>query len=239
LEHAEYQRIQALAANHWWYQSLIHIASTAIGHLPDGARILDAGCGTGFLLQAFPEHRMVGVDQFASARAIWTRSSLASVSQGSLHQLPHPDRTFDLVFCLDVLYHRDIADDQQVIQELHRVIKPDGRLILQLAAFDQLRNRHDAVVHTARRYTSSRVTNLLSDAGFHIQKISYRNVLAALAIALSKFRRSPGSNLTPVPRWLNRLLYFQSIVEWASISAGFTIPVGSSVIAVSKSSADE
>ena len=232
MEHEEYQRIQALSSTHWWYQSLIHIATGVLESTPANARILDAGCGTGFLLDTFPNRMVFGADLSAPARATWPQAGITRAAQASLHHLPYPDGTFDVVFCLDVLYHRDVTNDAAAVQELYRVTRPNGRLLLHLAAFDQLYNRHDRVVHTARRYTRARVRDLVSNAGYIVQLTSYRNAFVTLPILLSKLRRSEGSNLARLPQWLNRILLWQSVWEWRWISSGKPIPLGSSVVCI-------
>ena len=47
-----------------------------------------------------------------------------------LTQLACPDDTFDLVICNHVLEH--IPDDRQAMRELRRVLRPDGRAIVQV-----------------------------------------------------------------------------------------------------------
>lgn len=41
-----------------------------------------------------------------------------------------PDESFDIIFCCHVLEH--IPDDRKAIRELYRVLKPNGRLIIQV-----------------------------------------------------------------------------------------------------------
>ena len=45
-------------------------------------------------------------------------------------ELPFPDRTFDLVICIEVLRYLHNADNRQALREMYRVLKPGGTLFL-------------------------------------------------------------------------------------------------------------
>jgi ubiquinone/menaquinone biosynthesis C-methylase UbiE len=107
------------------------------------------------------------------------------VLQASLEALPFDDASFDLVTCLDVLYIAGL-DDRRAVRELHRVLRPSGTVILNLAAFEWLRGAHDVMVHTERRYSRGRVRKLLGDAGFRVARMTYWN--AALFPILAAWR---------------------------------------------------
>src|SRR5215510_4882571 len=70
--------------------------------LPDGTRVLDAGCGEGVLVDAYAARlRMTGVDaNYASDH----------VTTASLLTLPCADASFDRALCLDVLEHLAYED---------------------------------------------------------------------------------------------------------------------------------
>ena len=56
-------------------------------------------------------------------------SPLADV-KADICNLPFQDNTYDIIFCNHVLEH--IPDDTKAMQELYRVLKPDGMAILQI-----------------------------------------------------------------------------------------------------------
>jgi len=102
-----------------------------------GLRVLDIGCGSGVntLLVAFRGARAFGVDiSEALVNLGVERFRLNPPPRppkfivGSAHSLPVRDESLDVVIGIAVLHHLDL---DRAIQELHRILKPGGRAILQ------------------------------------------------------------------------------------------------------------
>jgi 2-polyprenyl-6-hydroxyphenyl methylase/3-demethylubiquinone-9 3-methyltransferase len=92
-------------------------------------KILDIGCGAGFLTNALAKehHEVVGVDLSSKSLEIAKKSDItkkAAYLQAPGEQLPFPDNSFDVISALDFLEH--IEEPQRVIQEASRVLKPGG-----------------------------------------------------------------------------------------------------------------
>ena len=111
---------------------------TVLDLLPAGARrICDVGCNAGALLQHLaatrPELQLSGIDIEARAIEIARRRlPAAQLSAGPATALPHPSGHFDAVICLDMLEHVPGPERAAVLAEIHRVLKPGGRLIIQV-----------------------------------------------------------------------------------------------------------
>lgn len=112
------------------------------------ARVLDAGCGTGSYSAVMAHYvaQVCAVDLNREMLAI-AKEKLPShvlIQQASIECLPFEDRIFDAIMVNQVLHH--ISDDSQsdypltrkVFFELARVLKTDGRLILNTCGQDQL-----------------------------------------------------------------------------------------------------
>lgn len=232
MEPQEFQSIRALSSTHWWYQSLADIAVSVAATYPAETRILDAGCGTAYLAERLHDRRIYGVDSSPAARRIWQMDGLNTTASGTLEALPFSDSAFELTFCLDVIYHREVLSDVGALREVYRVLKPGGSLVLHTAAFESLRNRHDTVVHTARRYRRSRVLQILKQAGFGVSVLSYRNLAILPFVAASKLHASTGSNLRTTPTGVNAFMRAVSRLEWSAIRSNVYVPFGSSLLAI-------
>lgn len=98
---------------------------------PQGRRVLDVGCGGGFLAEQFARlgSRVVGVDPSAvsidTARRHAAENGLEiDYRVGHGEDLPVGDGEFDLVYSCDVLEH--VSDLQRVLGEISRALTPQG-----------------------------------------------------------------------------------------------------------------
>jgi ubiquinone/menaquinone biosynthesis C-methylase UbiE len=105
----------------------------AFAAVPSGARFLDVGCGTGRWVRRYEESgfAVVGVDatigMLQIARAHGTRSPLAV---GLAEAMPFSDAVFDCVSDITVVQHFPYELQSRALQEMIRVLKPGGWLIL-------------------------------------------------------------------------------------------------------------
>ena len=93
-----------------------------------GRRAIDLGCGTGYGTAelATAGWHVVGMDRVApAARA---RASSAGFVRGDLTKLPFASRSFDTVTSFQVIEH--LADPRAYLDEIARVLAPDGMLLL-------------------------------------------------------------------------------------------------------------
>lgn len=95
-----------------------------------GRLTLDAGCGTGRGTQRLSEKgaKVVALD-LGTRLTRYTANRYPCVPVvGSILELPFDDRTFDIVFSSEVIEHT--PDPLQAAQELYRVLRPGGHLVL-------------------------------------------------------------------------------------------------------------
>jgi arsenite methyltransferase len=102
-----------------------------------GDRILDAGCGPGFYVSELlervgPEGSVVGVDASAPMLALSAKRSEGHVNvdfqEGDVTALPVADADFDRALSVQVLEY--VADIPAALGELHRALRPGGRLLI-------------------------------------------------------------------------------------------------------------
>jgi ubiquinone/menaquinone biosynthesis C-methylase UbiE len=113
------------------------IARIAAGFGDRELTILDVGCGTGVfagrIRQSLPHAKVWGVDLVAEmlseGRSRWRlhRGHVVAV-QGDSERLPFRRGAFDVVTCANSFHH--YPHQERAVEEMHRVLKPGGRLIL-------------------------------------------------------------------------------------------------------------
>ena len=107
--------------------------------LHNGERLLDVGCGTATLLLAAKAHaptiEAIGIDSdervLALARKKIAESKLkVEVMQAGAEHLPFPPDSFDIVISTLTFHHLPTEVKKLAMQEIYRVLKPGGRLVL-------------------------------------------------------------------------------------------------------------
>ena len=128
-----YERYIVQAFMLGWTQRLLDAAA-----LTEGARILDAACGTGVVARHAADRigkrgHVVGVDlnagMLTTARAL-PQPTGASIEwrEANVAALPFPDAEFDAALCQQGLQF--FPDKPAALREIRRVLKPTGRLVL-------------------------------------------------------------------------------------------------------------
>jgi SAM-dependent methyltransferase len=155
----------------------------------------------------------------------------------------HGPQSFDVVTCLDVLYHKRVYDWREAIRSLAEAVQPGGILIVQAAAFEVLGGEHDATVDGARRFTADPLRSALLEMGLRVELLSYRfaflfPILLGLRwIRALRVSKSPSSNLKfAAPKFAHD--WAQKWARWENqrLLSGASIPIGSSVFAVARRS---
>ena len=147
-------------------------------------RILDCGCGTGTNLRMLEAYgRAVGFDLTATGVG-FARAHGRTVAQASIAQIPFASGAFDLVTSFDVFQCLPDPVEQSAIEEAARVLKPDGWLLLHVAALDILHGRHSVLSEEVRRYTPARLRAIVERGGFRIERLTFDH-LTLLPLILS------------------------------------------------------
>jgi SAM-dependent methyltransferase len=241
----EYQKMAAVEDAMWWYGGLRANLAVLAGlgrsqrdraRPAQGEALLDAGCGTGGTLRHLravaPELTLVGMDFDRRACVLARAKSGCPIAAGSIDALPFPSHAFDVILSADVLSHRGV-DQDAALAELHRCLKPAGRLVLNLPAYGWLKSSHDARVHNDRRYTASGVTGLLGRHGFTEIRATYWNMLLFPLMVLRRKLLKPArgtSDVTLYPAPVELLFRALVRLETMAVSAGLALPFGGSVL---------
>lgn len=231
----------AVDEHHWWYRGRRRVIRAELDRLalPAGARILDAGCGSGRTLVELADYggEVCGIELSSDAAELARARGLGDVQVGRLEELPWEDGAFDLITCLDVIEH--VPDDVTALVELRRVARPGGWLLVTVPAYQALWSRHDEANHHYRRYSRSMLRTAARSAGWQIERVSsFNSLLLAPAAAVRLAQRRMGtrnghsSDLDMGPAWLNDVLERPMALEASWLGRGRTLPVGLSLLAV-------
>jgi SAM-dependent methyltransferase len=225
---------------HWWYRGRRTVLEGVIADLglAPGARILDAGCGSGRNMIELRRHGAVtGVELSDASVEIARGRDAGEVVAGSVLEMPFPDSSFDFAVSLDVIEH--LEDDLGALRELRRVIAPGGALLLTVPAYQWLWSGHDEINHHHRRYTRRSLTRVAEQAGWKQSRTTYFNsLLLPIAILLRVLERfntkttESSLDLWVPPAPLNWLLERPLTLEAAMIARGGRIPAGLSLLTV-------
>jgi ubiquinone/menaquinone biosynthesis C-methylase UbiE len=117
----------------------LHRRLAAEAGIEPGHRVLEVGTGTGNLalraLRLQPAAEVLGLDPdplaLARARRKSERRGLpVQWVQGTAGELPYPDASIDRVLSALMYHHLDDAERRRMLAEVHRVLRPGGRLHL-------------------------------------------------------------------------------------------------------------
>lgn len=241
MEREVFNRLAQLEKDHWWFVARRKIISEFLHRLTAKSkdkRILEVGCGTGGNLRMLSRYGAVtAFEPDNESRDFASRQGNISVQSGELPKdLPYDGEMFDLVVAFDVLEH--VEKDGESLKALAEHLEPEGSLFMTVPALPSLWSEHDNRHHHYRRYTKSRLSQVLEDAGYRIVTISYFNTLlfpfiAGIRYTKKLFRVRDTNDEAMPPRWLNKLL--ERIFSAERFLLGrIPFPIGVSLIVVAQ-----
>ena len=237
MERAEFEAMAGMDGRHWWYRGRRRVVLTVLNQLslPPGARVLDAGCGSGTMMDVLEHYGTVfGADSSSWAIASARGRGHRRVEHAMVEHLPFQTGSFDLVTCLDVIEH--IPDDERALAELWRVTAPGGHLLITVPAYQALWSAHDSMNHHFRRYRAGTLRQLAEGTGWEVERATYFNSIllapAAIVRLARKLFRVGGrrSELSLTPAALDRVLVLPMRLEAALLRVGVHLPAGLSLL---------
>jgi SAM-dependent methyltransferase len=168
--------IMASAANYrnWMFRQIAPFV---------GQRILEVGCGIGNFTTLLMDRELIVATDVYSPCVDYLKTRLAGslkvvpieldIADPSARELARYE--FDTVICLNVLEH--VEDDLSALSHMHSVLRPGGRLVLLVPAFQFLYGTVDESLDHYRRYTRKNLLPRMKAAGFEIERSFYMNVI--------------------------------------------------------------
>ncbi len=204
--------------NEWMYQT---IAKNLSG------RIMEVGSGIGNISEFFlQDNRRIFLTDIRNNYCEKLQKQLAghkNLEGVAVVDLVHPDfetayanllTSFDSIFALNVVEH--IKDDQLAIDNCKKLLRPSGRLLILVPAWQWLYNHFDEALEHYRRYDRQSLSALFSRAGLKVERSQYFNAVGMLGWfvtgRLMKRRVIPGgqmklyNRLVPIIKIIDRLV---------------------------------
>lgn len=204
-----------------------HLLSLVVRHAGEHRQLVDFGAGAGTFAGPLTG---LGYGVTAVEPDEWLRSRLARQGIQAVDQLSRlPDESVAFLYTLNVLEHID--DDLGTLETVRRKLRPGGRVLIYVPAFELLYSSMDRKVGHVRRYTAPLLRRRIAAAGLTLEDIRYVDFLGFFAALLFRMLdRGEGK--------INRsaLVLYDRIVFPASLAfdRGFSGILGKNVVAIAR-----
>jgi len=239
-----YERLCRLEEKHFWFRARNRIILRVFRqHLARQARarVLEIGCGTGYVLQGLAaenHYELTGLEaHIAGLRHARGRVPAVEFVQADARNLPY-ESAFDAVGAFDVIEH--VVEDDAVLASVFRALKPGGIFVVTVPQHMWLWSPTDALALHKRRYTRRELSAKLLAAGFDVLRCSsfvtmLLPVLYASRLA-KRWRSMAGQDgyELEISRVANAMCSAAMRVDEALIGMGLSLPVGGSLLAVAR-----
>ncbi len=245
-----YQRLHDIEEHHGWARGVRAVMTELFrgrftSHPP--LRVLDVGCGTGFLLGDLEQYPLqgpvVGTDYSEHALRFCQGRGASQLALADAVRQPFAAASFDLVICIDTLQHLSPAGaDAAALAEFTRLLRPGGWLYART---------NSALGHVPltgvdpnlyRRYRREELANLITIVGLHVERATYVNGLPGFWAMLREYRADtreaaaigPSLTIRPVNPLMDRLVYAVLRAEAWMIGRGIDLPFGHSLAVLAR-----
>lgn len=164
-------------------------------HFAPDARLLDVGCGTGWLADHFADY--TGLDGSPDAVTAATERDRDVRLHDVSEPLPCEDASFDGVVMKDLLEH--VPDPVALVREVRRVLRPGGRVFA--SSPDAQRWVWDDYTHR-RPFTRKSFRLLFADQGLDVEHVGYESVTPGVGIVSARTRRKRRPRVFAALAWL-------------------------------------
>jgi SAM-dependent methyltransferase len=153
-----------------------------LSHARTGDYILDFGAGIGTFAQRISESGYTINCLEPDPKQAREIATLGLTVYSDLNQVDNDSQ--DYIYTLNVLEH--IEDENAILRDLYNKLKPGGRLLIYVPAFQILYSSMDRKVGHYRRYTRRSLSEAVRGAGFKVGKAHYVDSIGYLVTLIYK-----------------------------------------------------
>ena len=204
-------------------------------------KMLEIGCGTGFVLQAVhqqnPDTQLFGSDFFPQGLffAQQRLKSAVKLWQMDAREIPFVNE-FDVIGAFDVIEH--IKEDDKVLAQMHHALVPQGRVFITVPQHKWMWSNLDDEAMHQRRYKAKELKEKLNNAGFVLEYSTSFVSLLLPVMFFSRFIRKKSKQMAKSQLYIhpaiNLLLGFVMDIELIMIKMGVKLPFGGSFLIVAR-----
>ena len=154
-------------------------------------RVLDIGCGSGWFLSEWRDRgwEVYGVEVSAEAAEVGRREAGLNIFAGTLLEARFPNQYFDYVRANHAFEH--IVSSHEVLDEIRRILKPEGKLLLAVPNIESLTARifgkswwHLCAPVHVFSYSPSTLRRLLEQHGVRVATVRYNSDFSGIVGSL-------------------------------------------------------
>lgn len=243
----EYEKMAEAEEKLWWYKSLHNLVLKNIrrNFEAEDIKILDAGCGTGGLLDFLKSNNFNNLEGFdiCEYAVNHCKARDLNVIQGNIIKTDKikESNSYNVIVSNDTFYFFSSTEERKdILNQFYNVLKKDGIVILNLPSLKAFRGTHDIAVGCPERFDIDQIKKMIDISKFSIQTMLFWPFLLSPIIFMVRFlqriklnnkQEKIESDVKMPSKFVNDILY--KIVEFENKYLGKK-PFGSSIFLVLK-----
>jgi SAM-dependent methyltransferase len=180
-----YQALSEVEKTHWWFLVRANLFAKYLKFGSKNSTILDVGSGPGNNLRMLKNlgfKKYQGFDFSQIAKNLCEEKELGEVLIGDICCPDLPSNFYDFVLATDLLEH--IEEDSLALEQIARILKPGGKLIITVPCFKILWGFNDEASHHKRRYLLPEIKSKVELSQMKVLEFYYFNFFLFLPILI-------------------------------------------------------